>query len=166
MPNDETAVRARGLFSKRSASLWIASAGLLLLVSGCVKKEAVNPPPPKAAESQVHAAATANAVLVDTPAAEFAIAPNGYVAASLLTEGRKLSLDDAGADSGVQVTAAGKDLPPAVFDVAHPQVSEPHGPLGTKGKRIEVTGDNAEAGLRNRWLWKSTMSFRELRWCP
>ena len=148
MPNDETAVRARGLFCKRSASLWIASAGLLLLVSGCVKKEAVNPPPPKAAESQVHAAATANAVLVDTPAAEFAIAPNGYVAASLLTEGRKLSLDDAGADSGVQVTAAGKDLPPAVFDVAHPQVSEPHGPLGAKGKRIEVTGDNAEAGLQ------------------
>ncbi|MFZ0885659.1 MAG: alpha-galactosidase [Candidatus Acidiferrales bacterium] len=107
----------------------------------------MNPPPPKAEESQVHVAATANAVVLDTPAAEFAIAPSGYVAASIVTEGRKLSLDDAGADSGVQVTAAGKELPPAVFDVAHPRISEPHGPLGTKGKRIEVTGDNAAAGL-------------------
>ena len=66
----------------------------------------MNPPPPKAEEAQVHVAGTANAVLVDTPVAEFAIAPNGYVTASLLSGGKKLSLDDAGNDSGVKVTAA------------------------------------------------------------
>ncbi|MFZ3330195.1 MAG: glycoside hydrolase family 36 protein [Candidatus Acidiferrales bacterium] len=139
--------RTRRFFSTRSASLLIASAGLSLFASGCGKEVAVNPPPPKAEEAQVHVAGTANAVLVDTPVAEFAIAPNGYVTASLLSGGKKLSLDDAGSDSGVKVTAAGKDLPAATFDVAHPEISEPHGPLGTKGKRVEVTGKNSEAGL-------------------
>jgi alpha-galactosidase len=147
MPCTGTVQRARRFFATGAASMWVAFAVLLLLASGCGKHTAVNPPPPKTEESRVHVAATANAVVVDTPAAEFAIAPSGYVAASIVTEGRKLSLDDAGADSGVKVTAAGKELPPAAFDVAHPRISEPHGPLGTKGKRIEVTSANAAAGL-------------------
>ncbi|MGC1637150.1 MAG: hypothetical protein WA744_16975, partial [Candidatus Acidiferrales bacterium] len=68
--------RARRFFATGSASMWVAFA-VLLFAGGCGKQAAVNPPPPKAEESQVHVAATANAVLVDTPAAEFAIAPNG-----------------------------------------------------------------------------------------
>ena len=139
---------ARRGFSRRCTSVWIAAAGLLLVANGCGKQAAVSAPPTKTQESQVQVTATANAVVVDTPAAEFSIAPDGYVAASLLSGGKKLSLDDAGSDSGVQVTAAGKELPAATFDVAHPQISEPRGPLGTKGKRVEVTGENAEAGLQ------------------
>jgi len=130
-----------------SRSVLVATAGLLLCAIGCGKEATVNAPPAKAPESQVQVSATANAVLVDTPAAEFAIAPNGYVAASLLSAGRKLSLDDAASDSGIQVTTAGKDLPPAIFDVAHPQISGAHGRLGTKGKRIELTGKNTAADL-------------------
>ncbi len=34
-----------------------------------------------------------------------------------------------------------------VFDVAHPQISAPHGRLGTRGKRIELTGKNSAADL-------------------
>jgi len=147
MPNRRVAMRTRRFFSTRSASLLIASAGLLIFASGCGKQTSVISPPPKFEESEVHTAVTPNAVVVDTPAAEFAIASNGYVAASLVTDGRKLSLDDAGADSGVQVTASGKEFAPAVFDVAHPQISAPHGPLGTKGKRVEVTGTDAASGL-------------------
>src|ERR1700679_3999465 len=130
----------------RSTSVLLAAAVLLSAI-GCGKEATVNAPPAKAPESQVQVSATANAVLVDTPAAEFAIAPNGYVAASLLSAGRKLSLDDAASDSGIQVTTAGKDLPPAIFDVAHPQISGAHGRLGTKGKRIELTGKNTAADL-------------------
>ncbi|MFY9804269.1 MAG: glycoside hydrolase family 36 protein [Candidatus Acidiferrales bacterium] len=126
----------------------IAIVGLLVFANGCENKPAVNSLATKAPESHIRVTTTANSVLVDTSAAEFAIAPNGYVAASLVTGDRKLSLDDAGSDSGVQVTAAGKDLPAALFDVAHPQISEPRGRLGTKGKRIEVTGKNTEAGLQ------------------
>jgi alpha-galactosidase len=147
MPYTGMVTRTHAFFSTRSASLLIASAGLLIFASGCGKQTSVISPPPKSEESEVHTAVTPNAVVVDTPAAEFAIASNGYVAASLVTDGRKLSLDDAGADSGVQVTAAGKALVAAVFDVAHPQISAPHGPLGTKGKRVEVTGTDAASGL-------------------
>ena len=133
--------------SPRSASLLVAIAGLLLFADGCGKQSAVSAPVTKSQESQVRVTATASVVLVDTPAAEFTIAPNGYVAANLVTGDQKLSLDDAGGDSGVEVTAAAKELPAAVFDLAHPQISEPRGRLGTNGKRIEVTGENSAAGL-------------------
>ncbi len=133
--------------SPRSAWLLVAVAGLLLFADGCGKQSAVSAPATKSQESQVRVTATASVLLVDTPAAEFTIAPNGYVAANLVTGDQKLSLDDAGGDSGVQVTAAAKELPAAVFDLAHPQISEPRGRLGTNGKRIEVTGENSAAGL-------------------
>ena len=131
----------------RSARLGIAFAGCLLFANGCGKQATATGPAAKAPESQVRVTATTNAVLVDTPAAEFAIAPNGYVAASLVAGDRRLSLDDAASDSGVQVTAAAKELPPVVFDVAHPQISEARGRLGTKGKRVEVAGADSAAGL-------------------
>ena len=130
------------------ASMSLAVAGLLLLANGCAKEATVSGPPPATApESQVQVTASTNGVRVDSPAAEFAIAPNGYVAASLSASGRKLSLDDAAGASGVAVTAAGKELPDAVFDVAHPQVSAPQGRLGTKGKHIELSGKNSAADL-------------------
>src|ERR1700740_6859 len=129
------------------ASMRLAITGLLLIANGCGKEATVSAPPAKAQESQVQMSATTSAVLVDTPAAEFVIAPNGYVAASLLSDGRKLSLDNAASDSGIHVTTAGKDLPPATFDVAHPQISPAHGRLGTKGKRIELTGKNSAIDL-------------------
>ncbi len=126
----------------------LAVAGLLLFANGCGKEATVSAPPPaQAPESQVRVAASANGVLVDTPAAEFSIAPNGYVAASLLTGGGKLTLDDAAGSSGVAVTAAAKELPDVVFDVAHPQLSAPRGRLGTRGKHIELTGKNSTAAL-------------------
>jgi alpha-galactosidase len=132
---------------RRSARLGIAFAGLLLFANGCGKQPATTEPVAASQESQIRVTATATAVLVDTPAAEFAIAPNGYVAASLVAGDRRLSLDDAASDAGVQVTAAAKELPPVVFDVAHPQISETRGRLGTKGKRVEVTGANSAARL-------------------
>src|SRR5277367_3556627 len=132
----------------RLASMPLTMAGLLLFANGCGKQATVSAPSAKPAqESQVQVHAAASAVLVDTPAAEFAIAPNGYVAASLLSGVRKLSLDDAGSDSGIQVTTAGKSLPAVVFDLAHPQISAARGRLGTKGKRIELTGKNSAADL-------------------
>src|SRR5271155_5939218 len=77
--------RARLRLILRGASLPLAMSGLLLFANGCGKEATLSAPPAKAPESQVHVSATASAVLVDTPAAEFAIAPNGYITASLLT---------------------------------------------------------------------------------
>ena len=139
--------RERLATSLRLTRLTIPFAGLLLFANGCGKQSTASGPATKPQESQVRVMATASTVLVDTSAAEFTIAPNGYVAASLLTGDRKISLDDAGSDSGVQVAADAKELPPAVFDVAHAQISETHGRLGTKGKRVEITGGNSAANL-------------------
>src|SRR5271170_4291515 len=139
--------RARLQFTWSVASTLLAVAGLLLCANGCGKETTVSAPPAPAPESQVQVSASASGVLVNSPAAEFAIAPNGYVAASLVSNGRKLSLDDAAGGSGVAVIAGAKNLPDVVFDVAHPKISAPHGQLGTRGKRIELTGKNSAADL-------------------
>jgi len=133
--------------SLRSAGLLLGAAGLLLFANGCGKEAAVSAPPVKAPESQVQVTAGASSVLLDSPAAEFTIAPNGYVAASLVSGGHTLSLDDAAGGTGVAVTAGAKESPDVVFDVAHAQISAPHGRLGTKGKRIELTGKNSADDL-------------------
>jgi len=139
--------RARPQFTWSVASVLLAVAGLLLFANGCGQEATVSAPPAHAPESQVQVTASATGVLVNSPAAEFAIAPNGYVAASLVSNGRKLSLDDAADASGVAVTAGAKNLPDVAFDVAHPKISAPHGQLGTRGKRIELTGKNSAADL-------------------
>jgi alpha-galactosidase len=137
----------------RLQNLWglarmpLAAAALFLFANGCGKQATVSAPPVPAPPSEVKVTASANAVVVDSAAAEFAIAPGGYVAASLVSDGRKLSLDDAAGASGVALTAAAKELPDVVFDVAHPQISAPHGRLGTRGKRIELRGKNSAAEL-------------------
>lgn len=120
---------------------------LVLLASACAKQA---PPSPAAAttpESLVRVTTSAGETLIDTPTAEFAVMPSGYIKANLLTGGRKLSLDDAANNSGIAMTVAGKKLPNAIFDVAHPQISEPHGRLGTKGKRVEFSARNSAANL-------------------
>src|ERR1700679_2032296 len=141
----EKPVRLQNLL--RIARMPLAAAALFLCANGCGKQAAVSAPPAPAPESQVKVSASADAVVVDSAAAEFAIAPSGYVAASLLRDGRKLSLDDAAGASGVALTSAAKVLPDVVFDVAHPQISAPHGRLGTRGKHIELQGKNSAADL-------------------
>ncbi|MGB9335433.1 MAG: alpha-galactosidase [Candidatus Acidiferrales bacterium] len=136
--------RCVGLFS---AKLLMIVAGFTLFAAGCGKQSTINPPAAKTPGSQIQISATANGTVVETPMAEFTVAPNGYVSASLVSGGRKLSLDDAGSDSGIQVTAGGKRFSDAVFDVAHPQISEPQGRLGPRGKRIQVAGKNSAGDL-------------------
>jgi alpha-galactosidase len=133
-----------GLFS---AKLLIIVAGLTLFAAGCGKQSTLNPPAAKTPGSQIQISATANGTVVETPTAEFTIAPNGYVASSLVSGGRKLSLDDAGSESGMQVMAAGKRLSDVIFDVAHPQISAPQGRLGPRGKRIQLAGKNSAGDL-------------------
>jgi alpha-galactosidase len=91
---------------------------------------------------------TSDGVVIDTSKAEFVISPTGYVAAKLISGSQKFSLDDAGSDSGLQVEAAGKSSANVVFDVAHPQITAPHGRLGAIGKRIEVAGKDASGELQ------------------
>src|SRR5260370_41048144 len=107
--------------SPRSARLALAVlvAGLVLFANGCGRQPTATDPATKPQESPVRVTATANVVLVDTPAAEFAIAPNGYVAASLVAGDRTLALPAAGSDSGGKGAADDKQWPPSVLAAPH-----------------------------------------------
>jgi len=132
-----------------------------LSASGCGHSSTPVAPTQIPETTRVQVSATEAAVVIDTPSAEFTISPAGYIAAKLMSQNQKLSLDDAGNDSGLQIIAAGKQLSGLVFDVAHPQITDAHGRLGSKGKRIEVAGKDSS---KNLWWWKSTMIFLQSRW--
>jgi alpha-galactosidase len=131
----------------RGAPLLIA-AGLAVMGLGCSKQTSSNPPAAEPKTSRIEVSTTDAGTLVKTPTAEFTILPTGYVAASLLAGSGKLSLDDPGNTAGLQVRAAGSQLADVTFDVEHPQVSDPNGRLGTKGKRIEVSAKGSPGGLQ------------------
>jgi alpha-galactosidase len=132
----------------RMAKRFMLIAALVLNVSGCAKKSTPVTPAPNSQVSRVQAISTAAGVVINTPTAEFVISPSGYVAAKLVAGNQKLSLDDAGNDSGIEVTMGGKRLADATFDVLHPQISDPHGRLGTRGKRVELAGQNAAGDVQ------------------
>src|SRR5580698_3206880 len=89
---------------------WIAVLGLLLFSGGCGKPSPVRTPAAKPQVSQLSVSTTADATVIATPAAEFALSPAGYLAARLLLGSQKLSLDDPPGDSGIQVTAGGSQI--------------------------------------------------------
>jgi alpha-galactosidase len=140
--------REQSLRFSHATKRLLSAALLVLCANGCGKSSAPVPPVAKSRESSIRASATAQGVIVNSPTAEFVISPTGYVAAKLVSGNQKLSLDDVGTDPGLQVTAAGKELPSAIFDVEHAQISAPHGRLGAIGKRIEITGQNASGDLQ------------------
>src|ERR1700758_591561 len=120
---------------------------LALFAGGCGKQATLRPGAARTPISQIRASANDGGVIIDTPAAEFLVTPTGYVKASLISAERKLSLDDPGGDPGITISAARKRLADVTFDVAHPQISESRGRLGTKGKRVEGSSKDVEAGL-------------------
>src|SRR5712692_6307591 len=82
---------------------------------------------------------TGGPVVLTTSAAEFQVRPDGYVQASLLKDGRKLSLDEpnvgAPADSDF-VRVGGKDVH-FTLNFQQTQVHEAIGKMGV-GKRVEI----------------------------
>lgn len=117
-------------------------ASLAGLSCGCAHKATETTAP----ESQVHVTLSANKILIETPSAEFAVAPNGYVSATL-GKSSKVSLDDPESEPGLSVTTSGKEIQDFVFDVSGLRQSNPQGKLGASGKRIEVGGKSTASGL-------------------
>jgi len=123
--------------------LAMALAGL----TACSKHEAQRKEPQPAPQSQVRVTPGAAGLTLDTPSSEFVVATNGYVTANLVTPRGKLSLDASGTESGLSVVADGTALSAFAFDVANPQISAPEGKLGTRGKRVVVSGRAAGTAL-------------------
>src|SRR6202035_4825086 len=125
-----------------------ALAVMLAWIGGCCKKPDAKPaPPPAAPSSDVRVSSGADSISIETATAEFTIAPDGYVAAKLLGNQQKLSLDDAGGNPGILVVAGGKEVRDFVFDLKNAKTSTPEGKLGGQGKRIVIDGKSASTGL-------------------
>jgi len=137
---------------------WRASLSTLLLsvvvaaFSGGCSKEA--PPVDQSMPSAV--AVTVNPggpVTIKTPTAEFEILSSGYVRAYLLQDGKRLTLDDPGAEArtpGGYLVSDGKEIRDFVLDFGHVTTAEPRGKLGSRGKRVEIPAaspSDAAAGI-------------------
>jgi alpha-galactosidase len=127
----------------------LTALGLILLLANCSrlpkpplnltkKTAAVKPEPTQPSAIKVDVKDGGPAVLT-TSAAEFEVSSEGYVLASLLKDGKKLSLDEpvvgAPADSDF-VRVAGKDVH-FTLDFQQAEVHEAMGKMGA-GKRIEI----------------------------
>jgi len=85
-------------------------------------------------------------LVVSTRSAEYRLYSNGYVHASLLRDGKVLTLDDgAGPSPGNAVTLGGNELADFSFDLEHAKISEASGRLGPLGKQIQVSGRSASS---------------------
>jgi len=109
--------------------------GLIGSMCGCSKPASVSMP---ARTSVVKVAASAESVTISTPAAQFALLPNGYLRTSLLRDGKQLTLDS---------TDPGGDYRDATFDLASAKVTEATGKLGTLGKTVRLTGKKPNSNL-------------------
>ena len=82
-------------------------------------------------------------VVIKTPAAEFDVLASGYVRASLIRDGKLLTLDEPEALGkalpGDSLTTAGKQPNVFTLDFENVKVLDARGKLGTSGKRIEIT---------------------------
>jgi alpha-galactosidase len=87
-------------------------------------------------------------LVLRTSSAEFQLNANGYLQASLLRDGQKLTLDDAQADPQAGADALvldGKQISDFVLDFAHARTAAASGRLGSAGKRIEIPSKSQSA---------------------
>jgi alpha-galactosidase len=114
-------------------------AGIACLMLGC-SKPAVQPKEPPSRPSDIKVEVRdGGPIVVTTSAAEFQLLPSGFVQATLLKDGKHLTLDDPdiGSSAGSDyIMHDGKDLE-FIPDFGRATVLEATGKLG-RGKRVEV----------------------------
>ena len=133
------------ILRKNATALIVTTFAFILAITACSKlpKTPLNTATAKPEPTQPSAikvdVKTGGPVVLTTSAAEFQVTPVGYVQASLLKDGRKLSLDEpnvgAPADSDF-VRVGGKDVH-FTLDFQQTQVNEAVGKMGA-GKRVEI----------------------------
>jgi len=113
-----------------------------LLLTGACSKPASQPKTPPSQPSSIKVDINPGGpVVLTTATAEFDVLPSGYIAAHLLKNGQRLTLDEprVGAPfDGDYAIAAGKEVH-FVFDFGQARELEAIGKLG-RGKRVEIPG--------------------------
>ena len=121
---------------------------LTFLLAGCSKRpDSQSNPQATASDSSQPSTIkvdmkSAGPVVLTTSAAEFQVRPDGYVQASLLRDGKALSLDDPNGETEGSnfVRVGGKDLH-LKLDFAQAHVQEATGKMGA-GKRVEIPAES------------------------
>jgi alpha-galactosidase len=128
------------LISRPKLELVLSAVVLYLAVGvvGCSRKGTAAP---DNSRITVHTSAD-GPIVITTPTTEFQLNRDGYLEATLLQDGKKVTLDDgqadpqAGADA---VVSQGKQISDFMADFANVQVGPASGRLGAAGKRIKVS---------------------------
>ena len=119
----------------------VAAMALLGLTLGC-EKAPVQPKAPPSRPSDIKVVMhDGGPLVVTTKSAEFQILPNGFLQATLLKDGKRLTLDEpeVGSSGGNDsIVHAGKELD-FIPDFSQAKILEAVGKLG-RGKRIELPG--------------------------
>ncbi len=109
------------------------------VLSSCSKPASQTKPAPSQPSSINVAVRDGGPIVVTTATAEFQILPSGFVQATLLKDGKRLTLDEPGigsAGGSDSIVLSGKELD-FVPDFSQAKVTESLGKLG-RGKRIEI----------------------------
>ncbi len=122
---------------------WLAGLVVVgLFAIGIVHKPAMRASGAEPGHSAIQVEADAKGpIILTTKTAEFRILPSGYVQASLIENGRKLTLDDPAVSeaAGDFIVLSGKPVHFSL-DFAHAKIEEASGKMGA-GKRIEIPGE-------------------------
>jgi alpha-galactosidase len=128
--------------------LTLLLAAVFLHSAGCQSKETKPATPPAAAQTSAITVNTeSDGIHVNTSAAEFLLKPSGYLQASLKSEGKLLTLEDPGSETGQQVIAGRAEVRDMVFDLARAKARDATGKLRRLGKHVDVPGTSASTGL-------------------
>lgn len=129
--------------------LVISSVFIVGLTLVACSHQSAPPAQEKPTSSQVAVAVEGNtSVTIKTSAAEFDIFRSGYVQAFLLKDGKRLTLDEPSpglSEKGDAVTVSGKPMTSFALDFSNVKITDAHGKLGPRGKRIEITGKSSGA---------------------
>ena len=114
---------------------------LLLQISSCNPESAKHAKEGTSAQiSAVNVQTETDGIHVQTSVAEFVLTPSGYLKSSLKQDGRQVTLDDPGNETGTRLTAERQNIADVVFDLKTTRTSEAQGKLGRLGKHVEVSG--------------------------
>lgn len=89
-------------------------------------------------------------VTLKTPATQFDVLPAGHIKASLMEDGKWMTLDEPEAGAAATsdyLVVAGNEVRDFQLDFAHVKVSEAHGRMCSRSKRIEISGRSSAKGV-------------------
>jgi alpha-galactosidase len=122
---------------------------VVFTAGGCTRKETGWQAERLSSSTVTVGVQSSGALAVRTAAAEFEISPSGYIRASLIRNGKKVTLDDpptgVASPDGYPVVD-GKPVEDFVLDLAHAKISDHQSPIGSRGKRIEITSSSSSHG--------------------